>query len=132
MGIPPGISEVLLPQDDLNVVELINFSVSIPKSCPSLLAMPDSKVFSKIASVITGEEHVSFLHTLSIPTITELETLEERLKKVLENELDDIEKPKSLVYPLVTANSSNIRLPLWVLEYWRKTHKIDFPILHEA
>ena len=130
MGIPPGISEVLLPRDDLNVVELINFAVSIPKSCPSLLAMPDSKVFSKISSVITGEEHVSFLHTLSIPTITELETLEERLEKVLENELDDEEKPKSLVYPLVTANSSNIRLPLWVLEYWRKTHEIAWNKSH--
>ena len=31
MGIPTGILEVLLPQDDLIVVELLNFSVSIGK-----------------------------------------------------------------------------------------------------
>ena len=38
-----------------------------------------------------------FLHTLSIPSITELEILEleERLEKILENELNDEEKPKS-------------------------------------
>jgi hypothetical protein len=129
MGIPPGISEVLLPQDDLNVVELVNFSLlSTGKSSPgpTLLALPDSELFSKIASLITGEEHVAFLHTLSIPTVTELGMLEERLEKVSdsENEVDDKEKPKSLVYPLVTHSSSNIRLPLWVLEYWSKVHEI--------
>jgi hypothetical protein len=123
MGIPPGISEVLLPQDDLNVVELVNFSISesIGKSSPTLLALPDSELFSKIASLITGEGHVAFLHTLSIPTVTELGMLEDRLEKVSEN---DEEKPKSLVYPLVTPSYSNIRLPLWVLEYWRKVHEI--------
>jgi hypothetical protein len=54
MGIPPEISEVLLPQDDLNVVELLNFSVTVGKSSPALLAQPDSDLFSKIASRITG------------------------------------------------------------------------------
>ena len=123
MGIPTGISEVLLPQDNLNVVELLNFSVSIGTSSPTLLALPDSKLFSKITSLITGEAHVAFLHTLSIPSVVELGILEERLEKVSENEVDDEEKPQSLVYPIVTG-SSNIRLPLWVLEYWRKLHEI--------
>ena len=52
----------------------------------------------------------------------ELEILEERpgLKKLSEKAVDDEDKPKSLVYPLVNAGSSNIRLPLWLLEYWRK------------
>ena len=124
MGIPPGIAQVLLPQDDLNVVELANFSITIGKSSPALLAQPDSELFSKIASCITGKEHVAFLHTLSIPTIMELEILDERLKKLSEKEVDDEDKPKSLVYPLVNAGSSNIRLPLWVLEYWSKVHDV--------
>jgi hypothetical protein len=125
MGIPPGISQVLLPQDDLNVVELLKFSITVGKSSPTrtLLAQPDSELFSKTASRITGEEHVAFLHTLSIPTITELGILEERLEKV-SKKVDEEEKPKSLVYPLVNAGSSNIRLPLWILEYWSRLHEI--------
>jgi hypothetical protein len=124
MGIPPGISQTLLPQDDLNVVELVNFSVSVRKSSLTLLSQPDSELFSKIASRIAGEEHFAFLRMLSIPTVTELKILEERLEKVSEIEVDDEEKPKSLVYPLVNTGSSNIWLPFWVLEYWSKMHEI--------
>lgn len=127
MNIPAGIYEVLLPQDDLNVVDLIDFTISLGKNSapngPNLLAMPDSELFSKIASLITSEEHVAFLHSLSFPTVMEVEILQERLEKVSENKVDE-EKPKSLVYPLSTTNSPNIRLPLWVLEYWRKSHRV--------
>jgi hypothetical protein len=31
MGIPPGISEILLPQDNLNVVDLIDFAIPLGK-----------------------------------------------------------------------------------------------------
>ena len=121
MSIPPGISEVLLPRDDLNVVDL---TLSIgTKSAPDLLAMPDSELFSKIASLITSEEHVTFLRSLSIPTAMQVEMIQERLENLSKDATNE-EKPKSLVYPLSATPSPNIRLPLWVLEYWSKTHKI--------
>ena len=50
MGIPSGISEVLLPQDDLNVVDLIDFAIPQGKHAPDLLAMDDSALFSKTGS----------------------------------------------------------------------------------
>jgi hypothetical protein len=91
------VSQVTPPDES---IEMVQYSISTAsgKSCPTLLALPDSKLFSKIASLITGEEHVAFLHTLSIPTIIELGILEERLEKVSGNEENDEEKPKSLVY----------------------------------
>ena len=42
MGIPPGISEVLLPRDDLNVLEFIDFVIPLGEHTPDLLAMDDS------------------------------------------------------------------------------------------
>lgn len=124
MSIPLGISKILLPQDDLNVIDLVNFAISTgstdTKSAPNLLDIPDSQLFSKIASLITSEEHVTFLRTLSIPTAIQVELIQQRLEKASEDE----EKPKSLVYPLSITPSSNIRLPLWVLEYWSKTYEI--------
>ena len=64
MSIPSDISKVLLPQDDLNVVDLVDFTISKgTKSAPDLLVMQDSELFSKIASVITSEKHVAFLHS---------------------------------------------------------------------
>ena len=39
MGILPGISEVLLPQDDLNVLDFIDFVIPLGKHTPDLLAM---------------------------------------------------------------------------------------------
>ena len=124
MSIPLGISKILLPQDDLNVIDLVNFAISTgstdTKSAPNLLDIPDSQLFSKIASLITSEEHVTFLRTLSIPTAIQVELIQQRLEKASEDE----EKPKSLVYPLSITPSSNIRLPLWVLDYWRKTYRI--------
>jgi hypothetical protein len=50
----------------------------------------------------------------------DVEFLQERLENVSKDE----EKPQSLVYPLPTATSPSIRLPLWVLEYWSKAHKV--------
>jgi len=123
MGITSGISEVLLPQDDLNVVDLIDFAIPQGKHAPDLLAMDDSALFSKTGSLITSKEHVSFLHSLSIPTAVDVEVLQDRLENVSNNEADQ-GKPKSLVYPLPTSTSSSIRLPLWVLDYWSKAHKI--------
>jgi hypothetical protein len=123
MGIPLGISEILLPRDDLNVVDLLDFAIPIGKHAPELLDLDDNTLFSKIGSLITCEKHISFLHSLSIPTAADIEILLERLENAAEN-ADDQEKPKSLVYPLPTATSPNIRLPLWVLEYWRKVHVV--------
>ena len=68
MSIPPGISVVLLPRDDLNVIDLVDFTISSigTKSAPDLLAtgMTDSKLFLKTASLITSKriasEHVIF------------------------------------------------------------------------
>ena len=82
MGIPSGISEVLLPQDDLNVVDLIDFAIPQGKHAPDLLAMDDSALFSKTGSLITSKEHVSFLHSLSIPTAVDVEVLQDRLENV--------------------------------------------------
>ena len=96
MGIPQGISEVLLPQDDLNVVDLIDFAIPVGKNAPDLLAMDDPTLFSEFNSLITGKGHVSFLHSLSIPTAREVEILQERLEKVSENKEDE-EKTKSLI-----------------------------------
>jgi len=120
MGIPPGISEILLPQDNLNVVDLIDFAIPLGKHGPDLLALDNSTLFSKTRSLITSKEHVSFLNSLSIPTAVDVEFLQERLENMSENE----EKPQSLVYPLPTATSPSIRLPLWVLEYWSKAHEV--------
>ena len=123
MSIPPDISKVLLPQDDLNVVDLVDFTISKgTKSAPDLLVMQDSELFLKIASVITSEKHVAFLHSLAIPTAMQVGLIQERLEKVSEDE----EIPKSLAYPLSATHSPgspNIRLPLWILEYWSKTYK---------
>jgi len=66
MGIPPGISEVLLPQDDLNVLDFIDFVIPLGEHTPDLLAMDDSTLFSKIGSLITNKEHVSF-HQFLLP-----------------------------------------------------------------
>ena len=77
MGIPPGISEVLLPRDDLNVLDFIDFVIPLGEHTPDLLAMDDSTLFSKIGSLITNKEHVSFLHSLSIPTARDVEVLQE-------------------------------------------------------
>lgn len=125
MGIPLGISEVLLPQDDLNVVDFIDFVIPLGEHTPDLLAMDDSTLFSKIGSLITNKEHVSFLHSLSIPTARDVEVLQERLEKLSEDVAEQ-EKPKSLVYPLPNpiTTSPSIRLPLWVLDYWSKAHTI--------
>ena len=49
MDIPPGISEVLLPQDNLNVVDFIDFMIPLGEHTPDLLALDDSTLFSKIA-----------------------------------------------------------------------------------
>jgi hypothetical protein len=125
MSIPLGISEILLPQDDLNVVDLVDFLIPtmLGKHAPDLLALDNNTLFSKIGSLITSEKHISFLHSLSIPTAADIEIILERLENAAENP-DDQEKPKSLVYPLPTATCPNIRLPLWVLEYWRRVHVI--------
>ena len=38
MSIPPDVSKVLLPQDDLNVVDLVDFTIyKCTKSAPDLL-----------------------------------------------------------------------------------------------
>lgn len=105
MSIPPAISEALLPQDDLNVVDFIDFVIPLGEHTPDLLAMDDSTLFSKIGSLITNKEHVSFLHSLSIPTAGDVEVLQERLEKLSNNEAMPVqERPKSLVYPLPTPH----------------------------
>ena len=55
MGILPGISNVLLPRDDLNVLDFIDFVISLGKHTPDLLAMDDSTLFLKIGSLITNK-----------------------------------------------------------------------------
>ena len=122
MGIPHGISEILLPRNDLNVVDLVNFAIPLGKHAPDLLALDDSTLFSKTGSLITSKEHVSFLHSLSIPTAMDVEFLQERLENVSKDE----EKPQSLVYPLPTATSPSIRLPLWVLEGPQSSEQKEF------
>ena len=107
MGIPPGISEILLPQDDLNVVDLVDFAIPIGKHTPDLLALDNNTLFSKIESLITCKKHISFLHSLSIPTAAYIVILLERLENATENP-DDQEKPKSIVYPLPTTSCPNI------------------------
>ena len=127
MSISPAISEALLPQDDLNVVDFIDFVIPLDEHTPDLLAMDDSTLFSKIGSLITNKEHVSFLHSLSIPTAGDVEVLQEWLEKLSKNEAMPVqERPKSLVYPLptLTTTSLSIWLPLWILNYWSKAHTI--------
>ena len=127
MSIPPAISEALLPQDNLNVVDFIDFVIPLGEHTPDLLAMDNSTLFSKIGSLITNKEHVSFLHSLSIPTAGDVEVLQERLEKLSKDEAIPVqERPKSLVYPLLTptTTSPSIRLPLWILNYWSKAHTI--------
>jgi len=112
MAIPQGISEVLLPQDNLNVVDLMDFAIPLGENVPDLLVMDDPTLFSEISSLITGKEHVSFLHSLSIPSVREVEILQDRLENMSKNKEDE-EKIKSLVYPLSNHTAPSIRLPLW-------------------
>jgi len=53
MPIPPKIHDTLLPKADLNVVDLCWFSIPEAKNGPELHTLPDEKLFSKMASMVT-------------------------------------------------------------------------------
>ena len=80
MPIPSGISQILLPKSDLNILDLSHFSIpsspNIPLGSSGLLTYPDAKLFSNRASMV-GESHVAFLQSLPMPSSREVKTLEE-------------------------------------------------------
>lgn len=129
MPIPSGISQILLPKSDLNVLDLCHFSIpSSPKMPPGvpplLLSYPDAELFSNRASMV-AEGHVAFLKSLPMPSLKEVEMLEERLTKYKDNN-----KKISIQSILYRHNAVDIRLPLWVLEYWKAVDDVHEEKLH--
>jgi hypothetical protein len=120
MPIPSGISQILLPKPDLNVLDLSHFSVPSSPKMPLggsalLLSYPDAELFSNRASMV-GESHVAFLQSLPMPSSKEVDSLDERFIKY--------NKSNSIHSILYRHNAVDIRLPLWVLEYWKIANEV--------
>ena len=131
MLIPSGIAQILLPKSDLNVLDLSHFSIPSPPKTdsPALLhSYPDAELFSNLASMV-GEGHVAFLQSLPMPSSKEVETLEVRLDKYSSAVIDS-EKNNPIRSILYCHNSLNIRLPLWVLEYWKAANEVHKEKIH--
>lgn len=130
MPILNNISLILLPKPNLNVLDLCHFSTpSSPKmpqasGPPLLFSYPDAELFSNRVSMV-GEGHVAFLQSLPRPSSKEVETLEERLVKYKDNN-----KEITIQSILYRHNATDIRLPLWVLEYWKAADEIHKEKLH--
>lgn len=119
MPIPSGISQILLPKSDLNILDLSHFSIpsspNIPLGSSGLLTYPDAELFSNRASMV-GESHVAFLQSLPMPSSREVETLEGRFVTHM--------KSNSIHSILYRRDTVDIRLPLWVLEYWKIANEV--------
>ena len=124
MSIPPKIRDTLLPNTALNVVDLCRFSIPEDKNGPELHTLPDEKLFSKTASMVT-DGSVMFLQSLPMPTTPQLEILQARFNKCMESNAEN--GIQSLLYSFGT---STLRLPLWVLDYWREANVILQQKLH--
>jgi Ulp1 protease family, C-terminal catalytic domain len=128
MPIPSGIFQILLPKSDLNVLDLSHFSIpSSPNaSGPALLPYPDSELFSNLASMV-GEGHVAFLRALPMPSLKEVKNLEMRFIKYRDSNKNHDNPIQSILY---RHNALDIRLPLWVLEYWKAANEVHRERLH--
>jgi hypothetical protein len=124
MPIPPKIHDTLLPKADLNVVDLCRFSIPEDKNGPELHTLPNENLFSKTASMVT-DGCVTFLQSLPMPTTPQLEILQARFDKCMESNTEN--GIQSLLYSFGT---STLRLPLWVLDYWREANIILEQKLH--
>jgi hypothetical protein len=123
MPIPSSVSQILLPKSDLHVLDLSRFSVpSSPRiDGPALLlSYPDAELFSNLASML-GEDHVAFLQSLPMPSSKEVELLEVRYVKHRDSDSHKNNPIQSILY---RHNALDIRLPLWVLEYWKAANEV--------
>jgi hypothetical protein len=123
MPIPSSVSQILLPKSDLNVLDLSHFSVpgSPRLDRPALLlSYPDAELFSNLASMV-GEDHVAFLQSLPMPSSKEVEILELRFVKYKDTDTCKNNPIQSILY---RHNALDIRLPLWVLEYWKAANEV--------
>ena len=118
MPIPPKIHSTLLPKADLNVVDLCRFSIPEAKNGPELHTLPDEKLFSQLASMVT-DGSVMFLQSLPMPTMPQLEILQAKFNNCMESNMET--GIQSLLYSFGT---STLRLPLWVLDYWGEANII--------
>ncbi|KAF8908656.1 hypothetical protein CPB84DRAFT_1822166 [Gymnopilus junonius] len=116
-AIPLSISEILIPEDSLNVVDLSTFPVPSDKNAPKLLDLTDDMLFLETASLIQDEQRVAFLQSLAMPTGEE--TLEIRKRRGVALEAN--QTIQSLVYP---HGNMDICLPLWIVEYWLEANYI--------
>ena len=77
--IPYGISQILLPKADLNVLDLSHFfdpkstkNTTGTRSLSLLLSYPDAELSLNLASIV-GESHVTLLQSLLMPSSKEVE-----------------------------------------------------------
>jgi len=82
------------------VVDLCRFSIPEDKNGPELHTLPDEKLFSKTASMVTNGS-VMFLQSLPMPIMPQLEILQARFNKCMESNAEN--GVQSLLYSFGTS-----------------------------
>lgn len=117
----------LLPCPMLNVVDLSEFNVPIEiQSTEKMLSLSDSDIYSQVRSSVQTD-HLAFIRALAMPTLYNITMLKERLRQYLlalapkDGDLDPTLAVQSINY---TSGKADIRLLLWILDYWTEAHKV--------
>jgi hypothetical protein len=117
LGIPESIHKTLLPNPNLNVIDLTSFPTPPHNTPLNLLMLPNAELFSDMATCITGPDNVPFLQSLGMPAVWDIPDLQERALHM------GTQGQQSLCYPL-GKTCQHVRLPFWVLEFWDEAHKV--------
>ncbi|KAF8958078.1 hypothetical protein BDZ97DRAFT_1923979 [Flammula alnicola] len=121
MSIPPEIAEIILPDSTLNVVDLSEFTIPPKTNPPDLPALPDTDLFSTQSNLVKSKDNIAFLQGLSMPSLIHIQQVQKRLTNY-SSHLPTPNALQSLNYPITPTQ--NLRLPLWVLDYWRQVYQI--------
>lgn len=117
----------LLPCAMLNVVDLSEFKVPTEiLPIEKLLSLANSDIYSQVPSSVQID-HMAFIRALTMPTLLDIATLKERLHQyisTLGNEDSHLDPALTIQSINYTSGKSDIRLPLWILDYWIDAHKV--------
>jgi len=117
LAIPVQIADVLVPKENLNIIDLLEYNIPLIDYTLNLQSLPSTNLLSNLPSSTANVDQALLLHTLAMPSKEEIEALQHLFLKPYQ----------SFIYPNQKkhAPGNGIRLPFWVLDYWTICHKVS-------
>ena len=117
LAIPVQITDVLVPKENLNILDLLEYNIPLINYTLNLQSLPPTNLLSNLPSSMANVDQALLLHTLAMPSKEEIEALRCLF----------LEPYQFFIYPNQKkhAPENGIRLPFWVLDYWIICHEVS-------